>query len=116
MACAVPTVAYLNMNEFHEASLPVMMDVVKDQLVETSMTLVISPLKALMMDQVAKLKQRGITGAAIYEGQSEEILDDIKNGTYSIIFASPESVLGTEHWRNIFHQIFSRKTAGNSLL
>ena len=70
----------------------------KDELVGTLTALVISALKSLMMDQVAKLRQTGITGEAIYEGQAEDVLEPIKSGDYSIIYASPKSVLGTDYY------------------
>ena len=77
-------------------------DILKDNLIGTCKALVISPLKSLMLDQVSKLKLTGVTAAAIYDGQDEQVLKDIENGHYSLVFASPESVLGTERWRRIF--------------
>ena len=81
--------------------LPLIRDVMKDELVGTLIALVISPLKSLMTDQVAKLRQTGVTGDAIYAGQAVDVLERIKSGDYSIIYASPESVLGTDYWRSI---------------
>ncbi len=76
-------------------------DVMRDEIIGTTKALVISPLKSLMMDQVAKIKQTGVTGEAIYAGQSREVLESIKSGDYSVIYASPESILGTDYWQNV---------------
>eukprot|EP00794_Sanderia_malayensis_P001003 gene1003-324_t len=43
-----------------------------------------------------------VTAEGIYDGEDEEILKQIENGDYSIIHASPESVLVTERWRKLF--------------
>ncbi|MFN0014506.1 MAG: ATP-dependent DNA helicase RecQ [Saprospiraceae bacterium] len=56
--------------------------------------LVISPLIALMKDQVSQLKQRGIPAAAIYAGMSRRELDIVFenacNGSYKLLYLSPE--------------------------
>ena len=46
------------------------------------------------------LKRIGISAAAIYAGQFEEMFKDIEEGgIFSIIFTSPESMLATDRWR-----------------
>ncbi|OLY94007.1 RecQ family ATP-dependent DNA helicase [Cnuella takakiae] len=56
--------------------------------------IVVSPLIALMKDQVENLKQRGILAAAIYTGQSRrQIVQTLKNvafGPYKLLYVSPE--------------------------
>ena len=56
--------------------------------------LVISPLIALMKDQVARLKSLKIRSAAIYSGMSQReidiILDNCVNGNYKFLYVSPE--------------------------
>ncbi len=63
-------------------------------LVCTGMTLVISPLIALMKDQVDNLKQRGIQAEAIYAGmaysQMDRILDNAVLGGVKLLYMSPE--------------------------
>jgi len=57
-------------------------------------SLVISPLIALMKDQVDALNQKGISAAAIHSGlQKEEvkhILQEAVEGTYQFLYCSPE--------------------------
>lgn len=56
--------------------------------------LVISPLIALMKDQVEQLTQRGITASALYSGMSmrEQLLtiENAQNGAYKFLYISPE--------------------------
>jgi ATP-dependent DNA helicase RecQ len=57
-------------------------------------TLVISPLIALMQDQVEGLKKRGISAEAIYSGlhyrQVDRILDNAVYGKLKLLYLSPE--------------------------
>lgn len=58
------------------------------------MTIVVTPLIALMKDQVENLCRRGIRAAAIHAGQSrDEILKHLDNsifGAYKLLYVSPE--------------------------
>ena len=58
------------------------------------MTLVISPLIALMKDQVENLLNRNISAAAIYSGMTRQeidrILDNAAHGHYQLLYVSPE--------------------------
>ena len=58
--------------------------------------LVISPLIALMKDQVENLKKKGILAAAIYSGMSrrliEQTLKNIAYGPYKFLYISPERI------------------------
>lgn len=66
------------------------------------MCLVITPLIALMKDQVENLKRRGIKALAIYSGMTfEEIkvaLDNATWGDYKFLYLSPERI-STERFR-----------------
>lgn len=63
-------------------------------LASDGLCLVITPLIALMKDQVLNLKQRGIKAAAIYSGLAHEqvitILDNAVFGAIKILYVSPE--------------------------
>ncbi len=58
------------------------------------LTLVISPLIALMKDQVDALRARGIEAAALTSHASaeeqREILDGIRGGAYTLVYVAPE--------------------------
>lgn len=63
-------------------------------LAQEGVCVVVTPLIALMKDQVANLRRRGIRAAAIYSGQSrDEILKTLENsvfGAIKILYVSPE--------------------------
>jgi ATP-dependent DNA helicase RecQ len=56
--------------------------------------IVVSPLIALMKDQVRQLQERGISAEAIYSGmkfaETESILDDAVDGKIKFLYVSPE--------------------------
>ena len=68
-------------------------------LAQEGLCLVITPLIALMKDQVRHLRERGIKATAVYSGMTrEEILIALENcifGNYKFLYISPER-LGTE--------------------
>lgn len=70
--------------------------------------LVITPLIALMKDQVENLNQRGIKALAIYSGMTSlEIkiaLDNAAWGNYKFLYLSPERI-ATERFRERIHQL-----------
>ena len=55
---------------------------------------VVSPLIALMEDQVAALRQQGVAAAALHsdlpEGEARGILRDLHDGTLKLLYVSPE--------------------------
>ncbi len=57
-------------------------------------TIVISPLIALMQDQVTQLIGRGVSAAALHSHlsseESREIVDDLLGGTLTLLYVSPE--------------------------
>ena len=63
-------------------------------LAQEGLCLVITPLIALMKDQVANLRSRGIKAAAIYSGmKSREVITVLENcifGDYKFLYISPE--------------------------
>ena len=72
-------------------------------LAQPGLCLVITPLIALMKDQVRNLRGRGIKALAIYSGMTrEEIIVALENcifGDYKFLYISPER-LDTEIFRN----------------
>ncbi|XP_052061516.1 uncharacterized protein LOC127701600 isoform X2 [Mytilus californianus] len=65
-----------------------------------SSILVISPLQALMLDQMKKLQDMGITATVVGECQKDKgVADRISAGDYSIVFSSPEAALLPGLWR-----------------
>jgi ATP-dependent DNA helicase RecQ len=77
-------------------------------LMREGVCLVISPLIALMKDQVENLKAKGISAMAIYSGMSkrevENTLDHCTYGQVKFLYVSPERLLN-EHFRTRLHYI-----------
>ena len=95
-------------------SIPLIADHVLDIAIGTSSVLVVSPLQSLMLDQVKSLEEMGITAAAIFSGQSEDVMKEIEEGAiYSVVLISPESMLATNRWRKYIHsEIFAENCVG----
>ena len=74
-----------------------------------SVVIVISPLVSLMMDQVAKLRERGVKAATLGGNSAAAGMDikllacekDINNGAYKLLFSAPEAVVVSERWRQL---------------
>ncbi|MCL4136711.1 UNVERIFIED_CONTAM: hypothetical protein GTU68_019443, partial [Idotea baltica] len=66
-------------------------------LILEGVTIVITPLIALMKDQVSQLKNRGIRAAAIFSGMHksdiDRTLDNFVLGDYKFLYVSPERLL-----------------------
>src|SRR5664279_3818295 len=77
-------------------------------MMKEGLCLVISPLIALMKDQVANLKQKGIPALSIYSGMSYvEVVKTLKNaayGNFKFLYVSPER-LETELFLEYFSSI-----------
>ena len=72
------------------------------------MCLVISPLIALMKDQVDSLKSKGIAAAAVHSGmhpdEQERVLSNARFGAIKLLYISPER-LGTERIRELLRKV-----------
>ena len=67
----------------------------------SSVVVVISPLKALMLDQAQIFNAKGIE--AIYAGDELDAksMDSVKSGKYALVFISPEAIIGGCMWREM---------------
>ena len=63
--------------------------------------IVVSPLINLMKDQVSRLNSCGITAIALNEALSEDKIQALVNGEFSVVFGSPESWLNNDRWRQM---------------
>jgi ATP-dependent DNA helicase RecQ len=65
-------------------------------LMQDGVCIVISPLIALMKDQVENLKQRGVNALSVYSGMNRsEIIKTLKNaayGNFKLLYVSPERI------------------------
>ena len=79
-----------------------LVDILSDQVVGTSTMIVVNRLVSLILDQVNKLKHYGINAVAIFQDQDEDVLNDILDGVYLLVYMSPESMLGTKKWEKLW--------------
>ena len=84
-------------------SLPWIFDVVNERTVGCSTLIVVSPLQSLMEDQCNRMQEIGISSTALlYENSGDDsILKNVREGVYSLVYASPECLLGKKAWRRI---------------
>ncbi|XP_048755624.2 bifunctional 3'-5' exonuclease/ATP-dependent helicase WRN-like [Ostrea edulis] len=73
-------------------------------------SLVISPLKALIKDQVQTLKDHNIKACGIYEGVDKSVVDEIKNGDATVLLASPEAII-SKHWLRVLQDVYKDNIA-----
>lgn len=82
------------------ALLPLAFDSLRRLPVKSCVVLCLSPLIALMHDQVKRLSEMGLDVCAIQSGQdNREILRNIENNQYQIIMTSPEMILNNNEVR-----------------
>ena len=63
----------------------------------SSVVLVISPLKALMGDQLKEIVEYGLSGKKLHEGLTEDELVDVGEGKFKILISSLESLSEKEN-------------------
>jgi len=75
--------------------------------------LVISPLLALMQDQVRKLTSLNFKAAFVGAEQEPAVLRGIEEGEFTFVFISPESTLASERWRKVLESdVYQRNLIG----
>ena len=93
--------------------LPIVADVLYERPQGSSVIVVISPLRSLMNDQVEYLQSIGISAIAISDDENPDIVQRVMNGTFNVIYGSPECLLSVSIWRSIFQcQTFTEMLVG----
>ena len=77
---------------------------------EKNIVLVVSPLINLMKDQVSRLNSLGISAISLSDVSSESEIRAVENGSYSIVYGSPESWLGETKWRKMLSSDIYQKS------
>ena len=96
--------------------LPTCFDLLRGCSAGTSMVIVVSPLKGLMEDQVAKARSRGLSSISYVGtryGELQEDMGGICKGAFSIVFVSPQALLTELRWREVLRSdIYQRNMVG----
>lgn len=87
-------------------ALPILFDKFEDKLqpektLPWSLIVIVSPLVALMTDQVSLLKDKGLNALALVVDGTEETTS-VMNGHYQYIFTTPEILLRSKNWSSVF--------------
>ena len=82
------------------AILPAVFDILHQHEQPTTTVIVVSPLRALMKDQVDTFTKKGIKAVRI-SSVEEEVKHAIMDGAYQLIYTSPKTLLTDLDWRDI---------------
>ena len=66
-----------------------------------SVAVVISPLVALMKDQVRRMAERDMTAVYVGDIDADETVADVCGGQYQLVYMSPEALLTNMTWRDM---------------
>ena len=69
-----------------------------------SIVIVISPLVALMKDQVKVFRSKGLPAGYVGEGSSHEMKLGVLSGAFQLVSFSPEAILNQKRWRYLLRQ------------
>ena len=82
------------------AALPALFDSLKNQS-RKNIVIAVSPLIALMKDQVAALSSKGLAVGYVTQESSDEEKAKVQNGQYHLVLFGPEALLGVRRWREM---------------
>ena len=90
--------------------------------------IVVSRLLSLIKDQTERLRRVGISCVSLSDSSTQEEIDLVEGGFYSVIYPTPESLLKNERWRRMLsrnligvadnsnvHSIGSQKQRGRNV-
>ena len=79
--------------------LPGVYDLIRQ--VKGSIVIVVSPLLALMKDQVDSFVKRGVSSAYVSSDQDKQCVDNVIEGKYQLVYISPEQLIGNPKYRTM---------------
>jgi len=91
--------------------LPWVFDLLWKRATESSVVVVVSPLIALMKDQVESLQRKNFTAICISETTgNEELITEVHEGMYRVVFFGLERLLTDVGWRDMLQSTYYRET------
>lgn len=82
--------------------LPLVFDSLRSGGKQEAIVVVVSPLKALMLDQVQAFTAKGVKCAYVGAQESDSVNLHVEKGEFSLVFMSPESLVSGCRWREMF--------------
>ena len=82
------------------AVLPSVFDDLRCQVTDHSMVIVVSPLIALIKDQIETFTRKGLT-CLFADSTSDEVQHSVLAGECQLLYISPETLLANRQWREI---------------
>lgn len=83
-------------------------------LLQGGLTLVVSPLIALMRDQVERLQQQSLPAAALHSlltgAEQRSILDEVRSGRINLLYVSPERINRSTELQNLLRETVQADT------
>ena len=93
--------------------LPLLFDILQSHEVRTSIPVVVTPLAAIMKDQVSDLDGKQISAVQVTSSMDEIVEGEILCGKFSIIYISPELLLKKAKWRDMLRSdLFQQRMVG----
>ena len=78
-----------------------------------SIVVIVSPLSALMKDQVKSFRERGVSAALVTSDcgkASEQMKAEVIEGRYQLVFISPEQLIGNVRFRSMCqNEVYTEK-------
>ena len=82
--------------------LPVLFDILYGRDCSYSTIVMVTPLIAIMKDQVRFLERKGLKAVYVVKGCDSDVMDQIIQGKFQYIFTSPELLLTNYNWTDVF--------------
>ena len=82
-------------------SLPMLFDILHGHDVPTSVVVVVTPLVAIMKEQVSELGSKQIRAVYVLSNIDDSVESEILDGKFGIVYISPELLLRQTKWREM---------------
>ena len=93
--------------------LPLIFDVLQSHEVRTSIAVVVTPMAAIMKNQVSDLDGKQISAVQVISSMNEIVECEILRSKFSIIYISPELLLKKGKWREMLRSdLFQQRMVG----
>ena len=92
--------------------LPLVFDFLRHNARAQCIVVIVSPLIALMQDQVRAMRERGVS--AVNAGMADdELAEAVCSGDFQLVFLSPESLFTDDRWRDMLQSaVYQKRLVG----